>query len=107
MSDIVTTPEPPYYAAILLSIRTEGDGTAYSQMAARMDELAAQQPGYIGMEFAREDLGIAICYWDNREAISAWKANIEHLEAQRLGREKWYSKYRVRICKVEEDYRHG
>lgn len=106
MSVIAVTPKPPYYAAILLSVRTD-NSEGYDEMTARMDELAAQQPGYIGMEFARGELGIAICYWESLEAITAWKANIEHLEAQRRGREEWYSKGQVRICRVEADYGWG
>jgi heme-degrading monooxygenase HmoA len=29
---------------------------------------------------------------------------MDHLLAQQLGKEKWYSDYKTRICKVERDY---
>jgi heme-degrading monooxygenase HmoA len=73
-------------------------------MAARMAELAAQQPGYLGMESAREGLGITVSYWESLEAIHNWKQNAEHQEAQRLGHQQWYSSFRVRIAKVEREY---
>ena len=69
-----------------------------------MAELAAQQPGYLGMESAREGLGITVSYWESLEAIRNWKQNAEHQEAQRLGHQQWYSGFRVRIAKVEREY---
>lgn len=103
MSDIANTPKPPYYAVIFSSHRTDSDN-GYGEMAERMAELAAQQPGYLGMESAREGLGITVSYWESLEAIRNWKQNAEHQEAQRLGHQQWYSSFRVRIAKVEREY---
>lgn len=103
MNPIAHTPAPPYYAVIFTSLRTEGD-SGYAAMAERMVELAAQQPGFLGVESARETVGITVSYWADLESIRAWKANAEHLEAQRLGHQKWYAAFKVRIAKVERDY---
>jgi len=103
MSIIAVTPKPPYYAVIFTSHRTDGDN-GYGEMATKMVDLAAQQPGYLGIESAREDLGITVSYWSDLESIKSWKANIEHQQAQRSGHEKWYSSFKVRISKVERDY---
>ena len=103
MSEFANTPKPPYYAVIFTSHRTDGDN-GYGEMAARMAELAAQQPGYLGMESAREGLGITVSYWESLEAIRNWKQNAEHQEARRLGHQQWYSSFRVRIAKVEREY---
>ncbi|GAB4494959.1 MAG: antibiotic biosynthesis monooxygenase [Saprospiraceae bacterium] len=100
---IAKTPTPPYYAVIFTSVRTEGDNS-YSEMAERMVELAAQQPGYLGVESARNEVGITVSYWESLEAIRHWKANTEHLVAQKLGREKWYAAFKTRVCRVERDY---
>ena len=100
---IANTPEPPYYAVIFTSLRTDGDN-GYGAMAERMDALAAQQPGYLGVESAREGLGITVSYWRDLASIRAWKANAEHLVAQQTGRSSWYTDYKTRICKVERDY---
>ena len=66
--------------------------------------LAENQKGFLGIESARNDIGITVSYWESLEAIAQWKANTEHLHAQKLGKSKWYESYRVRICKVERDY---
>lgn len=100
---IAKTPEPPYYAVIFTSLRTEGDND-YGAMAEHMVDLAARQPGFLGVESAREEVGITVSYWESLEAIRHWKANAEHLVAQRLGREKWYRAYKTRVCLVERDY---
>jgi heme-degrading monooxygenase HmoA len=97
------TPKPPYYAVIFSSYRTEVD-EGYVETAEEMVRLAELQPGYLGHESAREGLGITISYWQCLEAIKQWKANTDHLIAQRFGREKWYSGYKTRIALVERDY---
>lgn len=102
-SDIAQTPKPPYYAVIFTSLRTDGD-QGYGETADRMLELAKEQPGYLGFESARDGLGITVSYWDSLESIRAWKANLEHREAQQKGRSTWYRSFRVRIAKVEREY---
>ena len=103
MSLIADTPEPPYYAVIFSSLTTELS-EAYTETAARMVELAALQPGFLGVETAHEELGITISYWSDLDSIKHWKRNAEHLVAQKMGREKWYSDYKTRIARVERDY---
>ncbi|CAN5918280.1 antibiotic biosynthesis monooxygenase [soil metagenome] len=100
---ISTTPAPPYYAVIFTSIRTEGEKD-YAEISERMAELAKQQPGYLGHESAREEIGITVSYWADLDSIRNWKMNTEHLFAQKKGREEFYSAYKVRIAKVERDY---
>ena len=96
------TPQPPYFAVIFTSLRTEGDH-GYAEMAERMLKLAAEQPGFLGFESARNGLGISVSYWSNLEAIAAWKENLEHRHAQGLARD-WYRAFRVRVCRVEREY---
>ncbi|MCF5022612.1 antibiotic biosynthesis monooxygenase family protein [Pseudomonas lurida] len=98
------TPAPPYYAVIFSSLRTEGD-LGYSQAATRMLELAREQPGFLGVESAREDgLGITVSYWENEAAILAWKQQAEHRAVREQGRATWYSAFQTRVCKVERAY---
>ncbi|MGB6745080.1 MAG: antibiotic biosynthesis monooxygenase [Terracidiphilus sp.] len=100
---IAATPAPPYYAVLFTSLRTPGDA-GYAAMSDAMLALAAQQPGYLGVESAREGLGITVSYWASLEAIAAWKQNSAHLVAQQRGRDIWYQAFKVRICRVERDY---
>ncbi|WCN10876.1 antibiotic biosynthesis monooxygenase family protein [Marinomonas mediterranea] len=103
MTLIANTPKPPYYAVIFTSLRTEEE-SGYGQMADRMLELASKQTGFLGVESAREEVGITVSYWSDLESIKQWKANVEHQKAQKLGHEKWYSSFKTRISKVERDY---
>ena len=103
MTMISDTPKPPYYAVIFTSLRTSDD-SGYDDMANRMVELAQQQDGFIGIESAREDVGITVSYWRDLKSIKAWKNNVEHRIAQKKGHESWYSSFKVRISKVERDY---
>lgn len=100
---IAKTRPAPYYAVIFTSIRTPGDD-GYGDMADAMVALAAKQPGFLGVESAREEVGITVSYWDSLAAIAAWKQNTKHLAAQRAGQDKWYESYKTRICLVERDY---
>jgi len=98
------TPDPPYTAVIFSSTRTEGDH-GYGRMAERMDSLAAEQPGYLGIEAARDgDLGITVSYWVDEVSAAAWKQVAGHLVAQERGRSTWYADYRVRVATVTRDY---
>lgn len=105
MSEIAKTPNPPYYAVIFTSVRSEGDN-GYEKMANEMVKLGFGQPGFLGAESTRDEggVGITVSYWDSIEAIDNWKNHPRHMEAQRLGQEQWYEKFATRVCKVE---RHG
>lgn len=100
---IAKTPKPPYYAVIFTSLRTEGD-QGYAEMAERMVALAQKQPGYLGIESVRSGIGITVSYWKDLDSIRAWKNNVDHMEAQRMGHEKWYASFMTRIALVERDY---
>ena len=100
---LAQTPAPPYYAVIFSSLRADDD-PAYHETALRMVELAREQPGFLGMESARNEVGITVSYWESEEAIRLWKQQTEHLEAQQSGRKNWYSAYSVRVCRVERAY---
>lgn len=103
MSEIALTPQPPYYVVVFTSLRKQGDD-GYEKTADRMVELAAEQPGFLGVESARDGLGITVSYWESLVAIKNWQQNSEHLRAQQQGRQTWYSDFKVRIAKVERDY---
>jgi len=76
----------------------------YEKTAIRMEELAKLQGGYLGIESARNEIGITVSYWKDLESIKAWRANPEHKIARTKGRTEWYSRFKVRIAKVERDY---
>lgn len=105
MREIAETPRPPYYVVIFASVKT-GPDAAYDEMAAALAERVRGQPGFLGLDSVRdsEGFGITTAYFSDEAAISAWKADADHLAAQKLGKERWYKEYRVRIARVERDY---
>ena len=105
MSKPAITPEPPFYAVIFTSVRTVAED-GYDDTAARMLALAAQQPGYLGVETARgeDGLGITVSYWTSEEAIANWRRNAEHTLARTRGRSQWYDTFVTRIARVERAY---
>ena len=100
---IVTDLKLPYYAVIFTTITTENT-VGYEETAKKMEVLAKQQKGYLGMESARNQVGITISYWESEDAILQWKNNLEHTAAREQGRSIWYQQYQLRICKVEREY---
>lgn len=99
-------PQPPYYAVIFSSRRRGDERDGYAEMSARMAELVAQQPGYLGAESTRgvDGFGITVAYFDSEEAILAWRRNAEHTAAREQGRAEWYAHFEIRVAKVERAY---
>lgn len=93
----------PYYAVIFTSKRTAIE-EGYAEMATQMMALAQEQEGFIGVESARNEIGITVSYWRDLESIKRWKQQTDHLLAQQKGRELWYAAYTTRICLVEREY---
>jgi len=102
MLSIAQTPQPPYFAVIFTSIRTEGNN-GYGEMADQVLRLACEQPRFLGFESARQEIGISVSYWANLDAIAAWKENITHRQTQCKAKD-WYKIFRVRVCRVEREY---
>lgn len=100
---IANTPKVPYYAVIFTSTKTK-DADGYDEMAERMVQLASIQEGFLGVESARNEVGITVSYWKDIESIKKWKENSEHTVAREKGRKFWYSSFKTRIAKVERDY---
>jgi heme-degrading monooxygenase HmoA len=108
MSDsrFAQTPEPPYYVVVFTSLRNGEDADAYAEAAARMLELASQQPGFLGVESVRDadGVGITVSYWQDQAAILTWKHQTEHAATRQRGRSDWYTRYITRVAKVERAY---
>ena len=105
MSRFAPLPDPPYYAVIFTAQRADGDH-GYGAMADQMVKLAETQPGYLGVETTRDEsgLGITVSYWKDEASLIAWKNQAQHLLAQKLGKERWYTYYTLRVAKVERAY---
>jgi heme-degrading monooxygenase HmoA len=106
MGELASLPEPPYYAVIFTSRRRSRPGDGYGEAADRMEALAAEQPGYLGIETVqgRDGVGVTVSYWTDLDSIAAWKANAEHAAARERGRAEWYEAYELRVARVERSY---
>lgn len=102
MDPNAATPEPPYYAVIFTSVLHAGDN-GYGEAAKQMLELASKQPGFLGFETARQEIGISVSYWSSLEAIRDWKENAAHRQAQSRAKD-WFKAFRVLVCRVEREY---
>jgi heme-degrading monooxygenase HmoA len=100
------TPEPPYWVVVFTSRRTATDPEGYERMADAMEELAASQPGYLGLESVRDasGFGVTLSYWRDEADLAAWKRVAAHQAAQRAGHERWYEDFRLRVARVERAY---
>ncbi|MFX8840887.1 antibiotic biosynthesis monooxygenase, partial [Acinetobacter baumannii] len=69
-------------------------------------KLALEQPGCLGAESTRDPsgLGITVAYFVDEAAVANWRNHARHQAAQRLGKERWYSHYELRVAKVERAY---
>jgi heme-degrading monooxygenase HmoA len=105
--ELAQTPEPPYYVVIFASVRNVGPDDGYDETAKRMLDLAARQPGFLGVDDAREDIGITVSYWTDEAAIAAWKRDADHAFAQYEGRTRWYRAFELRVARVERAYGMG
>jgi len=98
---LASTPEPPYWAVIFSTRRNAQPGDKFDETDQAMMALAAQQPGYLGVETAFTDIGITVSYWADEASIAAWKRNADHAFAQYEGRTRWYDAYELRVARVE------
>jgi heme-degrading monooxygenase HmoA len=98
-------PEPPYYAVIFTSARTDGDN-GYAQRSKEMLRLAVEQPGFLGVDSIRgaDGFGITVSYWRDEESIGAWRAQADHARARADGRTHWYESLAVHVARVERSY---
>lgn len=80
--------------------------TEYEQVAARIAALARTMPGLVDFKTFAADDGerVTLAEFDTLGNARAWAEHPEHLEAPRLGRERFYAAYRVQVCENVRAY---
>jgi len=99
-----------YIAVIFTSTLAIEHNEDYEIWSNRMAELVTEQPGFIDFVSARNPntrIGITVAYFKDEESVTKWKSNLEHLEAQRLGRSSFYENYSIKVAKVYREYESG
>lgn len=81
---------------------------AYRQHATLMRQLVAEIDGFISIERYRSDSDptkvLALGFFRDEEAVQAWRNLPEHRRAQALGRDLFFTDYRLRMANVVRDY---
>jgi heme-degrading monooxygenase HmoA len=97
-------PMPVGALAVIFISELSPDQAGYSKMAERMAALAEAQEGFLGWATVRDGqgLGITVSWWSDRVAALEWKQVAEHQMAQRLGSERWYSRWSLQVCTIDE-----
>lgn len=97
--------DPPYYAVVFTSLRTEDDD-GYVETAERMGELVREVPGFLGEDSARTPggLSVTVAYFRDLAGIEKWREHAEHRAAKAYRREHWYERYSLHIARVEHSH---
>ena len=104
VNKVVNAPSPPYYA-VIAPAELQEDIRGYPETAAKLIELAKEQPGFLGIESGfQKGFALAVSYWASLEAIQAWQENARHMVAKEKGKSTWFKKYLTRIAKIERVY---
>jgi len=95
--------------AVIFEVEVHEEGKeAYLAIAARLKAQLTDAEGFISIErfssLVHENKLLSLSFWESEAAISAWKANLDHLAAQTEGRARLFKDYRIRVAKVERDY---
>ncbi|MDF7774199.1 antibiotic biosynthesis monooxygenase [Sphingomonas sp. AOB5] len=93
-------------AVVFVSQRSGADAQGYADAAAAMDALAAAQPGYRGIDSARDEagLGITVSYWADEASAVAWREHPDHARIRDRGRGIWYDRYELFVTEVVRGY---
>ena len=82
-----------------IKLRPDLPETEYEETGARMGELASSMPGFLGMDYAAVEGGeLLVVRFDSHDALQAWHDHPEHVAAQKRGRERFFSDYRIEVC---------
>lgn len=86
----------------------EGNGEKYLEQAASLRELLVDVEGLISIErfqsFSDESKVLSLSFWEDESSLEKWRNQLEHRMAQAQGKDKLFSSYRIRVCRVERDY---
>jgi len=91
--------------AVIFTAKIKEIDDEYMIVATRMRELATEKYGCVDFKAVSEgEQEIAISYWPSLKDIENWKNDPEHIKAQALGQQRWYSEYKVQVVKIEREY---
>jgi heme-degrading monooxygenase HmoA len=80
------------------SIRPENEADFFV-LAEEMEKLATAMPGFVSYKVFKAEDGerCSIIEFETEEELRAWRTQAEHAQAQKAGRERFYSEYSLQI----------
>ena len=87
-------------------IRSDADLSGIEEAGVRMYELASAMPGFVSYkEFKAEDGEmLSLVEFRSEPELAAWRNHPEHLEIQRIGRERVFEHYDIAVCEPVRRY---
>ena len=84
-----------------------GVGADYAETADAMLAKARTMPGFVEFKHFTSDDGerLALIHWESAETLRAWAEDLEHQDAQRRSRERWYTTYTIEVAEVQRTSR--
>lgn len=91
---------------IRTKLRPDADLPHYERLGAAMDAAVRAMPGFVSAKdfTAPDGDAISLVTFESADALLAWRNLPAHVEAQRLGRERFYASYSVQVCEVVRAY---
>ena len=99
-------PRAGQVAVIFISRSSGSDEAAYAAAAERMAALAAQQPGYRGVDWVGDAEGgeITISNWADDASAAAWRRHPDRARVQDEGRGTWLQRYDLMVADVRRGH---
>jgi heme-degrading monooxygenase HmoA len=95
-------------AVIFEVFPTKEGKNEYLSIAADLRTFLKDRPGFISIErfqsLTNENKVLSLSFWENEEAVQAWRNLLEHRAAQKKGKNELFEKYRIRVAHVARDY---
>ncbi len=92
------------YVILFEAVPNPGREEDYLALAAPLNDLLPQQPGFIAIDRSRsimtEGKIVSISHWESEEAIEAWFQHPRHRETQRKAKEGIFQSMRITRLKL-------
>ncbi len=95
--------------AVIFEVKPKASGKEeYLAIASELRGILQDQEGFVSIErfqsLAEEGKILSLSFWEDEEAISRWRNDLQHRAGQRTGKDSLFYSYRIRVAKVIRDY---
>lgn len=80
----------------------------YLKIASMLKEQLVKEKGFVSIErfqsLVDENKLLSLSFWESEDAILNWKKNMDHVSAQKKGRESIFKDYKISVAKINKSY---